>query len=95
MSKDRWERPEPVEGFLQTIDPRSPTALRPSDVETPAPSAARTIGLVYGLVMLTSSMAFGLTPLAAAVMALAVLVMLVVVFMFTEPLIAWIAKLRS
>ncbi len=80
---------------MQTIDPRSPTALRPSDVETPAPSAARTIGLVYGLIMLTSSMAFGLTPVAAAVMAVAVLVMLVVVFVLTEPLMRWIARLRS
>lgn len=80
---------------MQATDTRSPTALRSrSVVETPAHTTIKVSALVFGLLMLATTLAFGLTPAASAVTALGALVALAVLFAITEPIIRWIADSR-
>lgn len=77
---------------MQATDTRSPTAVRsPSDVDPSTYQALKTIALVFVLMMLATTLAFGMTPGAAALTTVTVLTALVAAFALTQPIIRWMA----
>ena len=81
---------------MQATDTRSPTALRSSsDVVPSTAQTVKTIALVFALMMLATTLAFGMTPGAAAVTTLTVLVALATVYALTQPIIRWVATHRQ
>ena len=77
---------------MQATDTRSPTAVRsPGDVVPSTTQTVKTIALVFVLMMLATTLAFGMTPGAAALTTLTVLTALAVVFALTQPIIRWMA----
>ena len=82
---------------MQLIDTRSPTAAMrpPSDVDHSTATLAKTIAVVFALMMLTTTLAFGLTPAASAITAVAIIAALMVVYALTQPIIRWITTHRD